>query len=152
MLDSHSETIDFDCGVIAPGPILDSKSPGVPGAGDDAILEITARQRSTHVRAKIVDCVVLAGVVEDCYHAAVDLVMESKFLEKLEHPNIINIRGWSCDGMSSFASGSHDGFFLILDRVDTTLSDRIEEWKMYNDQDPTSLVQFHHNDHEWFHL
>jgi serine/threonine protein kinase len=62
-------------------------------------------------------------------HAAADLVMEAKFLNKLEHPNIIKLRGWA-GGSESFGDGTHDGFFLILDRLDHTLSHRIMQWAM----------------------
>ncbi len=57
-------------------------------------------------------------------HAAADLVMEAKFLSTLYHPNIVKLRGWS-GGPESYAVGSHDDFFLVLDRLDHTLSLRI---------------------------
>jgi serine/threonine protein kinase len=62
-------------------------------------------------------------------HAAADLVLEAKFLIKLDHPNIIKLRGWA-GGPSAFSEGAHDGFFLILDRLDETLSQRIMRWKI----------------------
>lgn len=62
-------------------------------------------------------------------HAAADLVMEAKFLARLNHPNIIKLRGWS-GGAESYAEGRHDGFFLIIDRLDYTLSHQIMEWSL----------------------
>jgi serine/threonine protein kinase len=62
-------------------------------------------------------------------HAAADLVLEAKFLYKLDHRNIIKLRGWA-GGPSAFSEGAHDGFFLVLDRLDETLSHRIMRWRM----------------------
>jgi len=64
-------------------------------------------------------------------HAASDLVMEALFLSKLDHPNIIKLRGTS-RGIDTFGDGEHDGFFLILDRLDCTLSDKIGHWARHN--------------------
>jgi len=61
-------------------------------------------------------------------HAAADLIMEAGFLAKLGHQNIVKLRGWS-GGPESYSNGSHDGFFLILDRLDYTLSYRIAAWQ-----------------------
>ena len=61
---------------------------------------------------------------------AKDLVMEAHFLSALDHENIIKLRGWSAAGIAGFASrGRADGFFLILDRLQMTLSKRISRWK-----------------------
>lgn len=60
-------------------------------------------------------------------HAASDLVMEALFLSKLNHPNIIKLRGTS-RGIETFGDGDNAGFFLILDRLDCTLSDKINHW------------------------
>lgn len=60
-------------------------------------------------------------------HAASDLVMEALFLSKLHHENIITLRGTS-RGIDTFDNTQHDGFFLILDRLDCTLSDKIGQW------------------------
>lgn len=61
---------------------------------------------------------------------AKDLVMEAHFLSSLEHHNIIRLRGWSASGIAGFAStGRADGFFLVFDRLDATLSKRISVWR-----------------------
>ena len=62
-------------------------------------------------------------------HAAGDLVMEAMYLTKLNHPNIIKLRGCAVGGSSAFGNGKHDGFFLILDRLNTTLSQQIQDWR-----------------------
>lgn len=61
---------------------------------------------------------------------AKDLVMEAHFLSSLDHGNIIRLRGWSTAGVGGFAStGRADGFFLLFDRLASTLSKRIAQWR-----------------------
>jgi serine/threonine protein kinase len=67
-------------------------------------------------------------------HAAGDLVMEAMYLSKLNHPNIIKLRGCAVGGSSAYSDGKHDGFFIVLDRLDSTLSQKIQEWKQYGHQ------------------
>eukprot|EP00980_Cylindrotheca_fusiformis_P008618 scaffold1830_cov117-Cylindrotheca_fusiformis.AAC.17 len=62
-------------------------------------------------------------------NAAADLVIEAKFLSIIDHPNIIKMRGWASAGIASFGNGSHDGYFLLLDRLDETLAHRISQWR-----------------------
>jgi serine/threonine protein kinase len=62
-------------------------------------------------------------------NAAADLVLEAKFLSSLDHPNIIKMRAWAADGIASFGDGSHDSYFLLLDRLDETLAHRISRWR-----------------------
>ena len=57
--------------------------------------------------------------------AAAALVVEAQFLSKLDHSHILKLRGSALGGASSFQTGDHDGYFLILDRVSETLYDRI---------------------------
>ena len=55
--------------------------------------------------------------------AVIDLAFEARFLSVLRHPNIIKMRAVA-------VSSPHDtGFFIILDRLYDTLSDRIQSWK-----------------------
>jgi serine/threonine protein kinase len=61
----------------------------------------------------------------DFTRAAANLVIEAQYLSKLDHPNILKLRGSALGGASSFQTGNHDGYFLILDRVTETLSERI---------------------------
>ena len=49
---------DLDARVVGPGAVGDAEAPGVPGAGDDAALDVAAGQRRAHVRADVVDGVV----------------------------------------------------------------------------------------------
>mmetsp|Transcript_26160 Transcript_26160/g.29311 ORF Transcript_26160/g.29311 Transcript_26160/m.29311 type:complete len:442 (+) Transcript_26160:151-1476(+) len=65
---------------------------------------------------------------------AADLVVEAKFLASLEHPNIIKLRGMAAAGTSGFAKMEERGYFLLLDRLQCTLEDKIEVWKDYDDE------------------
>jgi serine/threonine protein kinase len=61
---------------------------------------------------------------------AKDLVMEAHFLSSLQHENIIQLRGWSSAGIAGFSeTGRADGFFLVFDRLEETLSRRITTWR-----------------------
>mmetsp|Transcript_28049 Transcript_28049/g.42976 ORF Transcript_28049/g.42976 Transcript_28049/m.42976 type:complete len:478 (-) Transcript_28049:113-1546(-) len=60
--------------------------------------------------------------------AAIDLGREAHILSSIQHPNIVKLRGKSVEGVSSYASGFHDGCFLIFDRLTETLESRIETW------------------------
>jgi hypothetical protein len=71
-LDAGFEVVDFDFGVVAPLAVVDAESPGVPGAGDDAVFEPAAGERRAHVGAEIVDGKVASRFIEDGDHAAVD--------------------------------------------------------------------------------
>lgn len=66
--------------------------------------------------------------VEKYIQAATDLAMEAEFLNSLSDPNIIKLRGISFAGPGGFSHGPK-GYFIILDRLDETLTDRIKRWK-----------------------
>jgi serine/threonine protein kinase len=56
-----------------------------------------------------------------------DLILEAKYLSMFDHPHIVKLRGAAAGSFQRH--GGHDPFFLILDQVDETLSDRIKFWK-----------------------
>jgi serine/threonine protein kinase len=61
---------------------------------------------------------------------AKDLVMEAHFLSALNHKNIISLKAWSAEGVSGFAEANRaDGFFLVLDRLQITLSKKLSYWR-----------------------
>ena len=67
---------------------------------------------------------------DDAYQmGAADLVIEARFLACLEHPNIVKIRGMTHGDCDAFASGIEGDYFLILDRLSESLTQRIEKWK-----------------------
>lgn len=71
--------------------------------------------------------------------AAADLVTEAHFLARLDHPNIIKLRAWTASGVSSLGQGQHDGFFLVMDQIDCTLAEKIQEWKYQDPKSPTKV-------------
>ncbi|CAB9501268.1 activated protein kinase kinase kinase [Seminavis robusta] len=60
--------------------------------------------------------------------ACCDIVVESKYLRALDHPNILKLRGLSKASCAGFANGP-EGFFVIVDRLQETMLDRINRWK-----------------------
>jgi len=59
---------------------------------------------------------------------AEDLVHETAILANLSHPNIIKLYGRSSGSLTN-AFRTNDGYFILLDKLDETLHDRIEVWK-----------------------
>lgn len=44
--------------------------------------------------------------------------------------NIVQCLAWAPTGLSAYANGCHDSFFLILEKLDRTLTDTLKEWKL----------------------
>ncbi|KAL3942924.1 MAG: hypothetical protein SGBAC_002952 [Bacillariaceae sp.] len=66
--------------------------------------------------------------------AAVDLAREASILSKLDHENIIRLRGVPSTSLSeSFAEAEYNksdsGYFILLDTVDETLKSRLSRWR-----------------------
>ena len=61
--------------------------------------------------------------------AAAELAVEAHMLASFDHPNVMKIRGWASNGVASYTDGRHDSFFLLLDRLDETLDQRIASWQ-----------------------
>lgn len=70
---------------------------------------------------------------------AADLRKEGLILATLQQPpsvlhpganNIIKCLGWAPTGLSAYANGCHDSFFLILEKLDRTLADTLKEWRL----------------------
>lgn len=73
--------------------------------------------------------------------AARDLVKEAAFLACLQHPNIISIRGVAAHGALAYSDGSTDGFFIVMDRIECTLFERMHVWKTQLDQYSRSMLE-----------
>lgn len=59
-----------------------------------------------------------------------DLVMEAYFLSALSHKHIIELRGCSAAGITGFAETCRpDGYFLIYEKLTSTLGQRIVQWR-----------------------
>lgn len=77
--------------------------------------------------------------------AAADLIMEAKFLSRLDHPNILRLRGMALGGSSTFSTtGLFDSYFLLVDELQETLIQRIHRWKVEGstDQYQPSMVLY----------
>jgi len=61
--------------------------------------------------------------------AAIDLVLEGQLLVILDHPNIVRIHGRSAKGPEAFRSGNPRDYFLIMDKLPTTLEEQMWQWK-----------------------
>ena len=74
------------------------------------------------------------------FAGAKDLVLEAHILSALQHENVIALRGLSTHGIHGYKAtgGRADGFFMVLDRLTTTLSKRIfNEWKPKSEENST---------------
>lgn len=65
---------------------------------------------------------------------AADLVLEAKFLASLDNVHIIKLRGMPANGTASVGSCEKLSYFLILDRLPTTLNQRMDQWHKQQDQ------------------
>ena len=74
----------------------------------------------------------------DFSNCAIDIVMEAKVLACLSHPNIIKLHAVTA-GSVSRAFTRRRGYFLILDRVQGTLDERILTWA--DDESAMSKVE-----------
>jgi serine/threonine protein kinase len=88
---------------------------------------------------------------KDFYLAAAALLIEAKYLSKLNHPNIVKLKGLAMgsskhgdatpgsrrylsaiedgEGQDGFESGQCDSYFIISERLTDTLDRRIRQWK-----------------------
>lgn len=66
---------------------------------------------------------------KDFHFAASDLAVEAAYLSRLDHPNILQAQGLPIDGIQALSDGKHDGFFILMDRLEDTLDHRIQQWK-----------------------
>ena len=62
--------------------------------------------------------------------AATNLANEAQMMSALNHKNIAKLRGSSLDGTEAYyKTGRHDGYFLLVDKINETLHDRISRWR-----------------------
>jgi serine/threonine protein kinase len=90
-----------------------------------------------HLNPKLAECARKLAV------GAKDLVMESHFLSSLDHPNIIKLRGMSSAGVAGYAeTGRADGFFLVFDELECTLSQRLSQWRKMEEKNSAKSPLF----------
>jgi serine/threonine protein kinase len=66
---------------------------------------------------------------KDFQVAASDLAVEAAYMRSLDHPHILSVRGLPIQGLQAWSEGNHDGYFIILDKLQVTLDQKIIEWK-----------------------
>eukprot|EP00986_Skeletonema_menzelii_P008404 scaffold3521_cov160-Skeletonema_menzelii.AAC.3 len=71
--------------------------------------------------------------------SAQDIVSEAEMLAAFCHPNIIQLHGIIASLHDSFAEGP-SAFFLVLERLESTLDVKIEEWKKQNSFNPSRSI------------
>mmetsp|Transcript_5355 Transcript_5355/g.10989 ORF Transcript_5355/g.10989 Transcript_5355/m.10989 type:complete len:588 (+) Transcript_5355:95-1858(+) len=58
-----------------------------------------------------------------------DLIHETAILASLDHPNIVKLHGRASGDLTKAFQKLDDGYFILLDRLQHTLEDRIDHWK-----------------------
>ncbi len=72
--DADFECVDGKTRVVGPFAVLNAEAPGVPWAGNDTLLvEITGTERRAHVGTEVVDCEVVATLMEYCHQSLANL-------------------------------------------------------------------------------
>ena len=101
--------------------------------GFSNITEVRSFNKDTSLdegRDYVVKCLSTKLALKKLPGATKDIVFEAHTLAALDHENIIKLRGWSQDGVSGFQTSLRaDGFFLILDRLQDTLFQRVFRWQ-----------------------
>ena len=73
-------------------------------------------------------------------YGAADLANEAFFLARLNHPNIIQLHAVTEGSVEkNISAGEDGGFFIILNRLDETLEERMVRWRSEADEVPSSL-------------
>lgn len=67
---------------------------------------------------------------EDYVKGCLGLAVESKILSNLRHPHIIELRGISALGVEGFQERCEANFFLIFERLECTLSQKMNSWRL----------------------
>ncbi|CAB9523659.1 Probable LIM domain-containing serine/threonine-protein kinase DDB [Seminavis robusta] len=91
-------------------------------------VESQEQRKNQEVQQCIYAMKVVREDLQDCKElmrkAYKDLVNEAKIMSKLDHPNILRLRGVpKCPGKC------YGDFFIVADRLVCTLSERIQKWK-----------------------
>eukprot|EP00980_Cylindrotheca_fusiformis_P005824 scaffold1223_cov119-Cylindrotheca_fusiformis.AAC.27 len=111
---------------------ISSSALEVPSVGWDqvAIDGVRLQEASDHGRKEFaLKCLKAKAIKseEDLTFNAMDLYTEYYLLTRLNHPNIIGIHGAMNEHLSD--SYKSDGYFIVLDIMQTTLFDKLAEWR-----------------------
>jgi adenylate cyclase class 2 len=127
IFDADRIAADLDARVVGPGAVGEAKAPGVPGAGDDAVLDIAAAERGAHVRTNIVNGEILSVVVKDREEFARNLDGSTFSLGQIFRPahglelrhepsapqNRLDHDGLACHDSSGRRVRTHQGFAML---------------------------------------
>lgn len=82
-----------------------------------------------HVRTKLLED------KDEFIKAASELVLEAKYLSSLNHRNIITVRGVAKGNANAYetAGGHADSYFVLMDRIESTLKSKLAVWRMAQD-------------------
>jgi len=69
---------------------------------------------------------------KDIVEGVADLASEAAILTNLDHPHIIHVHGMAAGPIQESVK-SDEGFFLVMELLDMTLSERMEEWRENGD-------------------
>jgi serine/threonine protein kinase len=72
---------------------------------------------------------------ENLLEASFDLAVEAKFLSSIQHPNIVKIR-------ATVERPGSPNFMIIMDALNMTLRDKLEQWKEVHKKHPKSIFGF----------
>lgn len=67
---------------------------------------------------------------KDFQCAASDLAVEAAFMQAVDHPHILKLRALPIEGLGAWDNGSHDGYFIVTDRLSNTLDKLVQKWKL----------------------
>jgi len=93
---------------------------------DTSICALEGRFAIKHLRPDLVQS------PKTFHAAAADLILEAKYLAAFDHPGIVKLHAVAHGGISAYETtgGLYDGFFLVTERLDGTLKERIQEWQV----------------------
>lgn len=118
----------------------------VDGAGG---LPSNGRYVMKHIQNKLFSNRGHRRAARDLANAIADLVTEAMYLAKLRHPHIVQLRGLTKGGTSLLKRSKATGedYFLILDRMEETLDQRIDlHWRR---QTPTRSLLLKKTRYAW---
>lgn len=70
---------------------------------------------------------------EDDMMGETNLVLEAKYLSKLNHENIIKLKGIPFEAEAVLAQDRHDAFFIMTNQIVERLVERVARWKAHED-------------------
>lgn len=111
-----------------PNPLLEGKFDLKQQAAREHIIKASQSQLNRPQYAIKILRSDLSKNPEKYVDAAVHLALEAQLMLAMDHPNILKLRGYAAAGVDGFTF-NHKGYFLIVDKLQETLEDRLEAWR-----------------------